>query len=379
MFHPSTKLFFIVSLVLCQLRPILSEAIQADSSRGSWGTDVRTSYGYLIAHREALMPLQEQHLYSAELSLFKTTNGRSSWESNFLYPEQGIHLALINPGSPDKLGTAVALYPYLDFPLLHDPNSALWFRYGMGIGYIKHIFDPVENYKNTAIGSHLNGVIHFDVQYRKTFNASTSGEIGIGLTHFSNGSMKMPNLGINLPALNIGLRHYFGKKSTLAKDTSAVSCKQGSITAYGAIGFKEIYPALGEKYQTGTLNGLYLFTNARKSDFGIGMDLFYDNSLAIKEGRETGDASTAANFRPGIYGAYQLRVAAIGLLFNLGFYPYTRYKGDGNFYHRIGLRYYFDRYFACVNLKTHYARADFIEWGIGLNLGKNKKSSSGNE
>jgi hypothetical protein len=69
--------------------------------------------------------------------------------------------------------------------------------------------------------------------------------------------------------------------------------------------------------------------------------------------------------RPGIHGAYQLRIATIGLLFNLGFYPYTRYKNDGNFYHRIGLRYYHERFFACVNLKTHYARADFFEWGLG--------------
>lgn len=94
--------------------------------------------------------------------------------------------------------------------------------------------------------------------------------------------------------------------------------------------------------------------------------MFYDNSLLERIHRENKiSAGSNANYRPGIYGSYEIRLGHIGMLINMGVYPYTKWKGDGNFYHRIGSRYYFDKLFLLMNLKTHYAKADFIEWGLG--------------
>ena len=148
----------------------------------------------------------------------------------------------------------------------------------------------------------------------------------------------------------------------------------GTISTFIAGGTKEIYPNLGPRYFSTTLSSTYFFPAKHKSDLGLGLDFFYDNSLSIKNSRENGDSSRSANFRPGIHGSYQLKVASIGVLFDMGFYPYTEYKGDGLFYHRIGLRYYFKDLYACINLKTHYARADFIEWGIGWNFNLKKSA-----
>ena len=131
---------------------------------------------------------------------------------------------------------------------------------------------------------------------------------------------------------------------------------------------------MGPKYYAAIFSSTYFFPAKHKSDLGLGLDFFYDNSLSIKNSRETGDSAQSANFRPGIHGSYQLKVASIGILFDMGFYPYSEYKGDGLFYHRIGVRYYFKNLFACINLKTHYARADFIEWGVGWNLNLKKSS-----
>jgi hypothetical protein len=335
---------------------------------GKWGIETRATYGFLIAHRVALMPLQEQHLYSAELSLFKTTSGAQEWERKFLFPEKGIHLAWIQPGSPEKLGSAFAIYPYLDFPLQKKSDCQFWLRYGMGLGYIQHIFDPEINYTNSAIGTHVNGVIHIGISFRKNLAEHASLALGAGMTHFSNGSLKMPNLGINLPAATISINHYFGKSEKCNSSPYRDTTRMGSVGVFVAGGIKEIYPALGPRYHALTLSSTYNFPTMHKSDLGIGADVFYDNSLCIKNGRETGDYSKTSNYRIGIHGAYQLRVASIGLLFNMGFYPYTAYKNDGLFYHRIGLRYYFSNLFACINLKTHYARADYIEWGLGWNF-----------
>ncbi len=339
---------------------------------GHYGLETRVMYGYLIAHRVALAPLVEQHLTGAAISFFKTTDGSKPWEREFLRPEQGLHLAFLNPGSPERLGMAVALYPYLDFPLYGETDQRLWFRYGMGIGYVEKTFDPKTNYKNVAIGSHLNGVIHFGLQYRNTLSARNQLEVGLGITHFSNGSITMPNLGINMPAVDVGWRHYWGEPRSVQTKKDTASPRQTRVSVYAAVGTKQVYPALGPRYTTGTLCTQVLFPSKSKSDFGLGIDLFYDQSLTTRYQQETADSSETVNIRPGIHGAWQLRVNRIGIQFNLGIYPYTPFKGDGNFYHRIGLRYYFSRFFACVNLKTHYARADFIEWGLGWNITSNK-------
>ena len=110
---------------------------------------------------------------------------------------------------------------------------------------------------------------------------------------------------------------------------------------------------------------------SQRSDWGIGADLFYDESIQHRLILDHQTSTTNAdNFRPGIYGAYQIAAGNLGLMFNMGFYPYSKWKGDGNFYHRICFRYYIRNLIVCMNLKTHYAKADFIEWGIGWKFGK---------
>lgn len=364
----------ILSFLFLSLHAVFADAAgnnsEMPSLRGNWGADARIGYGFLIAHREALMPLQQAHLKSAEIAIFRTTRGEKPWEQQFLSPEKGFQLEVIDPGSPGKLGTAVALYPFVDFPLQQHERRAWWFRYGMGIGYVEKVFDAATNYKNAAIGSHINGVLHFDVQYRQVASDYAALCLGVGLTHFSNGSTRMPNLGINLPKVTLSYRRYFGDEPVSIHQRPAAPRNRGNIQAYVAAGRKETYPALGENYTAATVDVLYAFESKRRSNFGLGVDVFYDQSLSVRQERLTGASSSAADFRTGIYGAWQMRLGDIGIAFNMGFYPYTIYKEDGNFYHRIGFRYYLGNLFICSNLKTHYARADFIEWGIGWQFDK---------
>ncbi|MFM8431463.1 MAG: acyloxyacyl hydrolase [Bacteroidota bacterium] len=370
--------FLLVVIITSALK---INAADTDSASGKtenndWGMEIAGSYGFLIAHRDALMPLQQEHLISLEGSLFRSSDGSKKWERAFLFPEKGIHFSWIRPGSSERLGNAFAIYPYLDFPLKNGSGRHLWLRYGMGLGYIEKTFNPSDNYRNVAIGSHLNGVIHFGLKYRIQSGKSSSIDLGIQLTHFSNGSVRIPNLGINLPAASVSYR-MGGRtpKSYLEKDSGIVK-RPASISIMTAIGFKEVYPAEGPLYHAATLSTTYFFGSSRKSEWGIGADLFYDNSLSVRNGQLNGDSSKVADFRAGIHGAWSMQISKISLLFNMGFYPYTVFKSDGNFYHRIGLRYDFGKIFACMQLKTHYARADYIEWGIGMNIIRIKKTSS---
>ncbi|MBP6334803.1 MAG: acyloxyacyl hydrolase [Bacteroidia bacterium] len=357
-----------------------SEAqVVSDSTRGTYGFGIKSTYGFLIVHRPVLEILQERHTYGFELSFLRPTNGDKSFHEKFLYPDIGWTIAWFNLGNPNRLGSGIAIYPYVDFPLHLKKDWRFHFRYGMGLGYIEKIFEVKENSKNAAIGSHLNGVMHFDFNIKKEISSRSIIELGAGLTHYSNGSTAIPNLGINLASANLGFIHYFGEKKLISRNKTEVDDRKAELQVFGAAAFKKIYPPLGETYYAGTISITRVGLLGKKSYWGIGADLFYDNSLTERmERADYEDVNKADNFRPGIYGAYEMRLGHVGVLFNIGFYPYTKWKGDGNVYNRIGARYYLNNFYLLMNLKTHYAKADFIEWGAGYSFvkKKNKKSMS---
>jgi hypothetical protein len=336
---------------------------QTDSTRGNWNAIARADYGFVIAHRPALEPLQEAHVKGFEISFTKQYTGTEYWQRVFLYPDFGVTCAAFDLGT-DKLGTGIAVYPFVDFPL--GKKRRFHFRYGMGLGYIENTFDPIDNIKNAAIGSHINGVIHFDLHYAKTFGNSLI-ELGPAITHFSNGSFTLPNLGINIATLNIGFQHSFGNRKPILNPEKTERDLTSQIHVYTGGFFKKIYPPGGENHFAWTLSGLWYKPVTLKSSFGAGVDAFYDNSLSTRiERYQTEKAKPIEDFRFGIYASYELSVGHLGLLFNMGGYLYNPWPNDGSVYHRIGLRYYFEKTFFCLNLKTHYARADFIELGFGV-------------
>lgn len=342
-----------------------------DSTQGSWAIELRADYGFIMAHRPAVLALQQAHIPGLEISFLRPSTGKKFWEESFLYPQVGFTVAAFDLGSPDYLGQGFAVYPFINFPLHPTADWNLYFRYGMGLGWITKTFNTTDRIKNGAIGSHLNGILHFDFHTEKKLNSQSLITAGVGLTHYSNGSTATPNLGINIPNAHLGYIHYFGEQQAHVRPQEDLVTKKGRLEAYIAGASKKIYPPLGKSYPAGTFSIARMQAISQRSDWGIGADLFYDESI---QRRLILDLQTstknADNFRPGIYGAYQVAAGNLGLMFNMGFYPYSKWKGDGNFYHRICFRYYIRNFIVCMNLKTHYAKADFIEWGIGWKFGK---------
>ena len=343
--------------------------ITRDSTRGKAGFEIKSTYGFLIVHRPVLEILQEKHAYGFELSYLKPSDGRKSFQEKFLYPDIGWTLAWFNLGNPDRLGSGIAVYPFVNFPLHNKNDWRFHLRYGVGLGYIEKIFDTKENVKNAAIGTHLNGVMHIDIHLEKEISESTLIELGTGITHFSNGSTGIPNLGINMATANLGLIHYFGSKYAIQKNNGTQLKNKAGFQTFVAGAYKKIYPPKGKTYGAGTVSFSYVHPIRQKSTWNLGVELFYDHSLQERLLRANSSrGGSSANFRPGIYAGYEVRLGHVGMLLNMGVYPYTTWKGDGNFYHRLGSRYYFEKLFILMNLKTHFAKADFIEWGIGYQL-----------
>ena len=336
--------------------------------------ETRLHYGFTISHHLE-MQLLNSHFPAFEISILKKTYGKTRWEYMYNYPIIGISLWYSNLGNSPYLGSGTAIYPFIDFPLISKKKTILYFRLGVGLGYISKKFDRLENYKNIAIGSHLNVAVSlmFEAKYRLDEQLLLSG--GIGLTHFSNGSIKTPNFGINIPSVNIGIAYRLNKENPYTKNKLLPELYpfefdgKRSIDIYvsAGAGIKDMQSDFGSRYYVYTAFANVFKRISFKSKLGLGFDLSYDGSdIILLERNDIEIPHFYSIIKPGINVAYELEMSKVSLVFNLGMYLCGMEKSDGSVYEKLAFRYMIsDRLFTNITFKAHSGRADFIALGIG--------------
>lgn len=346
-----------------------SQSSFSQSKLNGWKIGANFQYGFLMSHHKGMGHLVKGHLPAFELSVSKQKFGEKYWQQHYRYPVVGYSLLIIDLENPDVLGTAIAIFPHISFPQNRQRKFMRYFRVGCGAGYITKPFDRTDNHKNNAIGSHFNVFFSFMYGFKWRVQNNFSIDAGISLMHFSNGAVKSPNLGINIPNIQLGATwHFSDGKEVYKKDSIAPPRDRKwhySVILSG--GIKEIPPAGGPKYGIASLNAEVIKPVSRKSRIGLGLDIFYDASLEEKLKRSHEDYSGMfAVVCPGIHFHYELKFSQFSMFMDVGTYFYRRYKDENHIYARPGIRYRIkENWLLGISLKTHYFKADFAEWGVG--------------
>jgi hypothetical protein len=191
----------------------------------------------------------------------------------------------------------------------------------------------------------------------------------------------MPNAGTNNLSVHCGVN--FGGQRTVAARTS-IAAPQDSIDrwiwgVYAAVGFKEIQPPLSRKYPVYALQSAWLYQVNRKSAFVAQADVMANTSnaaIATKAREDRKPQQTQPQV--GIALGYQLRFGAMGFFIQQGLYVIDPYRYDGTLYNRFGLRSYGQGpWMFHIGLKTHFAKADHGELGVGYIIGRRGKITRG--
>jgi hypothetical protein len=324
-------------------------------------------YGFLAYHHKNMRGMASSHIKGGELELSFRCPGNKNWHKFYRFPLYGINLTALNLGSPEYLGTGVALYPFIRFPLLGGKKYQIHLRTGAGLGFIEKIFDPDLNNKATAIGSHVNAFINLRLSSYIRLYKGLVLDFGLGLSHFSNGGSKKPNRGINIPTLNLSLIYELGHKNEVIKDTTKYTYTKHRIFTILSGGFAQLSKPGGKTYGASTLQAFYDFRATKKSSFGAGIDLMYFAGNREKFRRDSvAVGSPLENIQMGGKVFYQFNMHRLMLPIELGFYAYSKEKSVGLMYHRIGVRFQAtDHLLLNLTLKTHFAVAEYIEWGLG--------------
>jgi len=128
-------------------------------SINSFGLKETFHIGSILPHRSEVNEIIEGHSFAYELSFVKPTIGKKEWQQLYKYPQVGISGLFMNLGNPKELGNAYGVFSFIDMPL--NQRKINWrLKLGYGLGYIEKPFDKTTNYKNIAIGSHINALIY---------------------------------------------------------------------------------------------------------------------------------------------------------------------------------------------------------------------------
>lgn len=313
--------------------------------------------------------MSNAHFPMLELDYTIQTLGKKKWHQSYYYPTYGIAYSICNAGNKQLLGTTQALFPYINFNYIRKYNVSLNFRLGLGLGRIEKPFDRITNHANLAIGSKYNAYINLGQDLKIKLNNRSVFTFGIEMHHMSNGAYKVPNLGINLATVCTGYTYYFNdlpKTLNLKKDTTKF--KPFNEITLAAGGFvKEVYPLFGPKYPifVASINGFR--RHSEKGKWGVGID--YMHNSAIRYYNKTDGNKTNDNVVIGQIGttvSYEFVINKVSFPIQLGYYAFSKYKDDGPIYQRIGVRYnFYKNCIASLMLKTHYAKAEYSEWGVG--------------
>lgn len=334
----------------------------------------RINYGFLIAHHLE-MEIYNSHFPSFEFSVAQATYGRHQWESFYNYPTLGLSYWNAWLGNSRDLGQAHALFPYISFPLSKNKKHEFNLRLGAGLAYLTKKFDRLTNYKYNAIGSHLNAAVNLQLEYRWKPLHHLQLSTGVQLMHFSNGSMKTPNYGLNIPALTASLALRINKENSQIQrrlrpnltmyefdGSDDVDVKIGTTFA-----MKEMGDTDGKRYYvySGFVSGMKNLSY--KHRVGMCFDLSWDGSDARLIARTNTESYPKRTLtKPGLSAAYELVIARTSFNFNLGFYLGGKDKSEGMTYYKVGVHYLIGKnIFANLTLKTHFARADYIGVGLG--------------
>lgn len=337
--------------------------------------DVNYFYGTILRHNKDISHLVKNHPEGLLISYNRRTFGDSRWQQVYNYPDWGFSFLYQNPHN-SILGENYGLFGHYNFYFF---KRNLLLRAGSGITYNTNPFDLDTNFKNNAYGSQLLNSTYFLINYNKKNIFKGFGlQAGLTLIHYSNANFKAPNSSTNTVAFNIGAIY------DLDKDEASKLFKKDTF----------------EKYSEPVKFNLMLRSGVNESDYiGLGQQPFLvvstylDKRLSFLSSVQFGAEAFFAQFlreeieyiaaafpntgvtgdedstRIGVFAGHEFHLNKLGILTQIGYYAYYPYEFEGRMYIRAGLNYYFHKnIFGSITLKSHGAKAEAVEFGLGIRI-----------
>lgn len=329
---------------------------------GQAGWGLKAYRSFVLPHNVAMTEMMSSST-AIEAGRFWRVDSGGRVDAIQHHPTVGLSVHYFQLGK-DLNGNSIGINASYDAGVPMGKRSSLRARLAVGAGYLTQQFDIYNNAKNRAIGSHINGFMQVMGYVQTPIADQWQLQLGLGLSHYSNGNWSMPNLGINLPGLMFGInrtdaRNRFVKfkqprgERVVWEFGTRTGRRQMSIDdprniAVYLMEFSGNYPHNEFRGWRGGINVFF--------DRTYLFEKFQPLPMNYKMGRVTELALTVG---------HEYRINRVGFVADMGFYLYRPNDSKRKYYEAIGLKWYVSDHIILMNrLKAHLTSADYFEWGI---------------
>ncbi|MBP5369906.1 MAG: acyloxyacyl hydrolase [Bacteroidales bacterium] len=328
---------------------------------------VRYLHGPVYDHRGLSGVLDFHSTDGVGFEYLVETDGSRAWENIYGHPRLGAAF-YYEDFHYDVLGKAFSNAVIAEFPLVKRGFFGMDMRFLAGTGYVTKKFDSETNPDNLLVGSRFSAFFVFGPQFQFFMNRPQRLLMGFNFVHWSNGAMRLPNLGLNLMQWHIGVQGRIGGEKPRFQgepvETIVYNKWQKYVTA--AFGVREANQPEGPKYCIlSTTAGIYRMMGKR-TRIGAGLDFFRDPSQLKKFGNSGIEYSDGSPCLLGLHFAYGFCFGRTTATLHLGGFLFNEIYDELPIYDRLVINYHITPHImANLGLRTYFMRAEYIEWGVG--------------
>jgi hypothetical protein len=334
-------------------------------------------YGHPIKYSDSLTSSLEKPFTAEDIRFGFQSVGKHPSQFALKFPNYGVGFYYAQLSNTDTLGLPFAVYSFYQATIFQRPRIRFSWEIDFGLAWHFNVFDKVTNPKNDLISSDLNIIFNLNLNTAIKLSERFDLTASYGLTHFSNGTLKLPNKGLNMYGGAVGLKYHFSNRpqnpfhrfdgSGILKPEKFR--KKNELDLFFGIGAKAI--KTNKIYPAGSIVADFCRNYGWVGKFGLGVDYLYDGTLRTDFDPNNLPPETKYTML-GIHASHELVVSNLSLVYQLGTYLWKNMDAKGVFFMRVGVRYNISKHlFFNMALKTvPKLRADYIEMGLGIRIFK---------
>lgn len=327
-------------------------------------------------------PTIETYCHTGELTLLQHTQANKVWTILYKQPTVAYSLAYQTLGNEAVLGNAFYFVPNLEFSVFKLKRLDMRVRVGWGAGVLTKTHNSFYNKRNIVIGSTFNACISIRTLFRYRLSGALHLQIGGGITHYSNGGLTKPNLGINIPFAQVGIQYSFQRpvlSDSLSKQLIAQLPKLNqSIRPFLQIGLglTETASSRGPKYPIYNIAFGLSRLMARISKLSLSIEYLY-NTAPYAFDRQNGavDLKHLNYARFSILATHEFLFGHWGLVTGFGVYMNKHKYQRSVILSKVGFNLYLQNYFKKIknqlwlgcHVRAYAGEAEFVEVLLGYN------------
>ncbi len=314
------------------------------------------------------------------LSLVQTGLLKANFTEVYGKPRMALQARIIKMNNTDTFGYSLAVLPSYELPVMQRKNYQFGVRLCYGVNLNTKQYNKVKNFDNRAIVSPIN--FGLDIGMRANIKVSNRSQlnVGAGLYHVSNGSIKMPNGGINIIYGEVGYSYFTnGLPNNWNKRTQYTKGYKPKLeyAIYGLVSHRELgYFEYITRFWIAGISQQVSYKFNRLYSLGLGLDGYYDATqpLLYNSNLKVYDIKEKDKYYMAL-GLYQrFDIGKLFLPFGVYHYAYKMENVQEPIYIKFGLGFkpgkhvFYGLFFKGTINKKQQLQSDFMEFSFGFRL-----------